>query len=818
MTAVASIVLLVASVCPATLFAQAGVEHVFYVAPHGNDTNTGDEADPFISIVQAQQAVREKIAAGLTGNIRVLVRGGVYELGKPLVFTPQDSGTEKFSITYATVSNEMVVVSGGRRIANWTKGDGNIWTAELPEVKDGQWYFRNLYVNGRRATRARSPNAKDSAPYYRIKGFDKNTWALTLGAGQVSAWKNLGDVEAVYIGSWSIFRKRIHFADPITSTLVLEPPYLPTYELPSAGSECYLENARSFLDQPGEWYLDRTSGILSYWPHAGEDLATTVVVAPRLTTLMEIKGAARQPVRNLHFVGLTFANTDSLLPNQGYIGVGHGMFRISEKEPAHLIDSAMHWEFAHTCSVEDGCFTQLGGNGLLIDKGCAQSLIQGNRIVDVGGIGITLGIHRSAIPQIWPSQTEQPQSNQIINNVISHCGTVYHDATAVLVRIANQTLVAHNLIYDCAHHGIAVATLRETLPAGWCVGYQIVNNDISHVCQMMSDSGPIYAVGRQVGNDVISGNVVHDTRAYGAVYFDDDSSGYRVEQNVIYGIQGDLTHFTNCRRESFVVRDNYWQGTNGFVRGKIGYALSFTPDQFLDLPHQTAMESPQLTVEAWVNLYKPPTGTDPSAWVLCKNGHELTDGNYALVVSHNNVGAYLNIGGGRENCYAAWSLTGPLQPGTWHLLALTYDATNLSVFCDGKLAGTTPVNRQRTTGSGPLRLGKRSDGYNPSFPGLINEISLYNRALSADEISAHYAQPKIDNRQLTPDGVGQASGVPPALAFHWNANDTYSALEQIMSHAGPEEPYRSRFIEQKSEVSGQRPEVSGQKADGGGGK
>jgi len=850
-------VLVFAALCTQALFAETEPETVFHVARTGSDTNVGDEKTPFVSIQRAQQAVREKIAAGLTSNIRVLIHAGTYALAQPLTFDARDSGTVKFSITYAAVSNEMVVISGGQRITTgWRQEDNGLWSTVIPEVLDGNWYFRNLYVNSRRATRARSPNAKDPALYY-TKGFDKKTWAITLGAGQVAAWKNLADVELVVIGPWSIIRKRISYADPATSTIITELPHLGSsgMEEPGIGTACYLENARAFLDQPGEWYLDRSTGVLTYWPGSGEDLTTAEVIAPRLTALLQVRGTARQSVENIHFDGIHFYFADATFPSHGYSGGSQGYYRLDNYNTTKVtvrIDVAVQFEFAKSCTIQNGEIAHVGGNALHLFKGCSQFLIQGNRIYDVGDGGIEIGDRPNPPINPLPSLNVQNHSNAILNNDISDCGTTYHDGVAVLLRPAAQTLVAHNSIHDCTHHGIAIGTSREVLPPGIADGYWIKNNEIKNVCQIMSDSGPIYVWGRQTGNNSIAGNVIHDTRAYGAIYFDDDSSGYRVEGNIVYNIAGRLTQFTGCRPESFTVRNNYWQGTNNFVRGKIGYAISFAPDQFLDLPHQTAMESPQLTVETWVNLYKVPTGPDPTAWVLCVNSNELTGGNYALVVSHNNVGAYLNIGGGRENCYAAWSLTGPLQPGTWHLLALTYDETNLNVYCDGKLAGRTDVRGQRSedrsqeseatrqtvdrrlqtqdpglrtqdirsaaspapsgvsslssnvsslrsTATGPLRLGKRGDGYNPSFPGLINEVNIYNRALSADEIAAHYAQPtSVASSALSPQSSvsslkSKVSGLPDAPAFHWNANDTYSALEQIMSHAGPEEPYRNRF-------------------------
>ena len=113
----------------------------------GNDSNPGTAAAPFATLARARDAVRRQVAGGLTHDLLVLIRGGTYQQPRTLTFGPQDSATEKHSITYAAYPGEKVVVSGGRRISGWKKGNGEIWTTELPEVKAGKWYFRQLFVN-----------------------------------------------------------------------------------------------------------------------------------------------------------------------------------------------------------------------------------------------------------------------------------------------------------------------------------------------------------------------------------------------------------------------------------------------------------------------------------------------------------------------------------------------------------------------------------------------------------------------------------------------------------------------------------------------
>ena len=150
----------IASICVIFQFNAfaAATNADFYVATDGSDANIGTYAQPFATVARARDAVRPLVAAGLKRDVKVLLRGGIYELPEPLVFGPQDSGTTQHSITYANYPGERAEISGGRRITGWTKDAGGLWTTTIPEVKSGAWYFRQLFADNVRRQRARTPN------------------------------------------------------------------------------------------------------------------------------------------------------------------------------------------------------------------------------------------------------------------------------------------------------------------------------------------------------------------------------------------------------------------------------------------------------------------------------------------------------------------------------------------------------------------------------------------------------------------------------------------------------------------------------------
>ena len=120
----------------------------------------GSAARPFASLEAARDALRKLRRRGVIKSpVRVLIAPGVYRLTAPLVFTPEDGGSERHPVTWSGDGGR-ALLSGARAITGWSEGTINgrpCWTAQLPEVAAGRWWFTQLFVNGRRRPPARPP-------------------------------------------------------------------------------------------------------------------------------------------------------------------------------------------------------------------------------------------------------------------------------------------------------------------------------------------------------------------------------------------------------------------------------------------------------------------------------------------------------------------------------------------------------------------------------------------------------------------------------------------------------------------------------------
>ncbi len=138
-----------------------------YVSTKGNDQWSGRLTQPnrqrtdgpVASLAGARDKIRRlKSRRKITKPVRVIVMDGTYTLSEPFILTPKDSGTKECPISYEAAVGARPVFSGGRVITGFKRGENGIWQTRMPEVAADKWYFEQLFINGRRAVRARTPN------------------------------------------------------------------------------------------------------------------------------------------------------------------------------------------------------------------------------------------------------------------------------------------------------------------------------------------------------------------------------------------------------------------------------------------------------------------------------------------------------------------------------------------------------------------------------------------------------------------------------------------------------------------------------------
>ena len=537
-----------------------------YVAPDGDDSNPGTFAEPLRTVARARDLVRTKNSA-MTADINVYLRGGTYPQTSTLLFTNADSGSGGFHVKYMAYQNERPLITGGQPIKGWKFSDpsNNIFSASA-----GPAPFRQLYVNGAKAIRARSPNlgTDGAANFNRLSGYDTTARNVQVPGSYVPTWSNPTKVEMHLMTAWVDNTLRIasvttsgntayiKFRSPEDALLFVRPsPTLDTFNTGPA-RYFYFENAIEMLDQPGEWYLDEVSSTVYYKPRSGEDMATASVVAPMVETILSVKGAnPSDQASHLWFQGLTFAHSTYMRPSEyGFLDYQSGQYNLTapsnNKQTVGRPNAGVGVMNANHIRFERNMFTQLAATGLDFISGTHDDLIIGNVFTDIGGNGISVGkftadeMAEFHIPYNPADKNEICANDTIKNNYIHHVTTEFQGASGIAGGYPRNLAIEHN---EVAWVNFTAVILGYGLTASTnaMANNKINYNEIHHVLNVLGGGAAIITISNQAPASEAQYNYFHDFAMsqwadfpVESIFLDDGTVGYTVAHNVTINAPG----------------------------------------------------------------------------------------------------------------------------------------------------------------------------------------------------------------------------------------------------------------------------------------
>jgi len=534
---------------------------------------------PDSSLTDAIRKAREMRRLGQAQQVTIHLAAGIYHLYEPLRLRPEDNGLR--------IVGEKAVISGGLEMRNWKK-QGKLLVADVPDFNGRPIDFRQLWVNGQKAFRAR--DVSDFEQMHRIRTYDKKNHVLWIPKkavpssilkkveGKTSTTTSHASLpEIVLHEMWCTSNLRIKtlsvHGDSVAVTfhnpeakLQFDHPW-PSPMTPDTGhpSPFYLTNAKELLDEPGEWYHDIWEHKLYYMPRTNEESdmrnGRCTVTAPVLETLVEVIGSAERPVRNITIKGLTFSHTTWMRPSEkGHVPLQAGMYLTEayklrpqiDRPNNHKLDN-QGWLGRADAAVEvryadnirfDGCrFEHLGGSGLDYVIGCHGGTVTNSKFKDIAMNGFVCGSFspeglETHLPYTPTDFREVCTKQEVSNCEFSNVSNEDWGCVAICAGYVSGINIEHNTIHDVSYTGISLGW-------GWnrdlvCMKDNKVHaNLIYNYAQHMYDCAGIYTLGNQPGT-VISENVVrdiakpsyvHDPNHWFYLYTDEGSSNITLRDN-----------------------------------------------------------------------------------------------------------------------------------------------------------------------------------------------------------------------------------------------------------------------------------------------
>lgn len=551
-----------------------------WISPKGSDFNDGTRQSPKATLTSALRQAREWRRTEdnrIQGGITIYMEGGTYAFYEPVFIRPEDSGTKESPTIIRSVGDEKVILSGGISINGWKK-QGKVWVADVPVFNGRPLDFRQLWVNGEKAVRAR--DVEDYEKMNRICSVDEKNEILYVPAVSIRRLiDNKGNLKAKYAElvlhqMWCVANLRIRsvevqgdsaairFHQP-ESRIQFEHPWpRPMVTTDGHNSAFYLTNARELQDVPGEWYHDIDARKVYYYPREGEKMQEAEVIVPAVETLVRVEGTLDRPVCHIRFEKITFSYTTWMRPSEkGHVPLQAGMYltdgyRIDPKMQRNYLNhpldnqgwlgrpaAAVRVVAARQIDFERCQFEHLGSTGLDYEEAVQGGVVRGCLFRDIAGNGLLVGsfspaAHETHLPYDPADRREVCTQQQINNCYFTEIGNEDWGCLAIAAGYVGDVNIEHNEISEVPYSGISLGW-------GWTQTVNCMRNNrvhanlIHHYAKHMYDVAGIYTLGSQPKSYVTENCVhsiykpgyVHDPNHRFYLYTDEGSSFITVRDN-----------------------------------------------------------------------------------------------------------------------------------------------------------------------------------------------------------------------------------------------------------------------------------------------
>lgn len=553
-------------------------QHTIYVQasrPESPASIAGEDSRSKVATLPAAlrkaRELRRLNDPSIKNGITICLEAGHHSLYEPVFIRPEDSGTPESPTVIRPMPGRSATLHGGVRIEGWKK-QGRLWVADVPDFNGCPLTFRQLWIDGKKAVRAR--DVEDFKDMHRIIGNDPANETLWVPAEAVRNIRKAERAELVLHQMWCIANLRIksiriygdtaaiRFHHP-ESRIQFEHPWpRPMVTDDGRNSAFYLTNALELLDKPGEWYHDIYTRRLYYHPRTGEDMKTAEVIAPAIETLVQVTGTLDDPVHHIRFEQITFKYTTWTRPSEkGHVPLQAGMYltdayrldpKMQRSGGNHDLDNqawlgrppaAVQIYAANGIDFVECTFQHTASTALDYIYGIKGGLVENCRFSDIGGSAVTVGTfapagHETHRPYDPEDRREICAFQRIRKNIITDAANEDWGCVGILAGYVSDITIEGNSINEVSYTGISLGW-------GWtqtvnCMKNNTVHaNHISHYGKHLYDTAGIYTLSAQP-NSLISNNHVHnihtpsyahDPNHWFYLYTDEGSSFITVKDN-----------------------------------------------------------------------------------------------------------------------------------------------------------------------------------------------------------------------------------------------------------------------------------------------